>query len=103
MGTVNCRHLYVLAVLALMVFCWLWGYGTGSTHVPPTHDTVLITRDSIKIDSFIIENNKIKDSLIYVDKTYNETVDSLVNASDSANYEYFREYLQNHQRRTKGN
>lgn len=92
----------MLTIFGLLGSIWFWGYIAGSNKPPEiiTNDSI-ITRDSIIIDSVMVENTAIDNKIITIKHEYDKKVDIILNNSDSADYVFFSNYIRNYCRPTK--
>lgn len=93
--SLDCAILIILAILVVGIFCWIWGYNAqGPTE---TNDSI-IYRDSIIIDSIYVEIDSIETVIKYIHDDYEEKTATVINATDSANYVFFTDYISNYSR-----
>lgn len=62
-----------------------------------------IVKDSIIRDSIYIINDSIRTKIIYINKKYDEKVNTIISASDSANLHLFTGYIEDYKRATQNN
>lgn len=99
----DATFIWILLVFVLCGFCWIWGYGAGTTHPDIVYQDSIIVKDSIIIDSIFVENDSIETKIVYIKNDYNEKVNTIVSNTDSANYLFFTNYIYNYSRSTEGN
>lgn len=54
----------------------------------------VLNKDSIFRDSIYIVKDSIIERIVYVEKNYEETVDNILSNSDSANIQFFTDYIE---------
>lgn len=69
-----------------------------SSKIPPVEipPETTLDKDSIFRDSIYIVKDSIIERIIYVEKNYEETVDNILSNSDSANIQFFTEYIKHY-------
>lgn len=89
------------------IVCLLVGFGfgilimkiqspTNVEYVYPDIPTDVLVKDSIFRDSIYIIKDSIIERIIYVEKNYEETVSNILSNSDSANIQFFTEYIEHY-------
>jgi hypothetical protein len=54
----------------------------------------ILVKDSIFRDSIYIVKDSIIERIVYVEKNYEETVNNILSNSDSANIQFFTDYIE---------
>ncbi len=64
-------------------------------------DPIIITKDRIIRDSIFIINDSIITEIKYIEKDYNEKVNTIMSSNDSSNLEFFSRYLKDFEQTIK--
>lgn len=86
-----------IIILTIIIASFLLGYVLGNTKVTVIPSTpVEIVRDSITRDTLYNENEVIKWKIKNVEKQYDKEVSTILSNTDSANFIYFSNYIEQH-------
>lgn len=85
---------WITLILSCLI-CYGYGYYKGKRSVEPVVITkeVIEVRDSIMIDSIFIVNKEIEKQIIYLEKTFDEKIPTILSNTDSTNLVIFTDYI----------
>ena len=94
----NVSNLFLVFVAGLVIG---YSFREKSNYNVPSVD--LIIKDSIFRDSIFIINDSIRTEILYLEQKYDKETTAIMSNSDSSNFEFFTEYLENYKRSTENN